>query len=139
MINSENTRGRIGRSALALTLASAFFVSSCAGPSSTYTPYPRAGVSAQVYNSDVAECRAWASGQSGASSQRALNQGARGAVGLAGLGALVGGLFGGWRGAGAGAIIGGATGALGGGVYGSQQAQRAYDHAYRDCLNKKGY
>ena len=120
-------------------VVAAVVLSACAAPRAQYAPYPSQGKSAIEYNRDLAECRDWARGQSGASSQRALNQGAQGALGGAALGALVGVLLGGGRGAGIGAALGAGVGAGAGGLYGSQQAQRTYDLAYRDCLNKKGY
>ena len=117
-------------------VAAAIGLSACAQPRAQYTPYPSPGKSAIEYNRDITECESWASRQSGASSQRALNEGAQGAVVLGLLGAVLGALAGDAK---LGGLAGASIGAVGGGMLGSQQAQRAYDHAYRDCLNKKGY
>ena len=121
---------------VATAVALTVFVSACAAPRAQYTPYPTTGKSAIDYNRDIADCQNWARGQAGASPQRALNEGARGAVILGLAGAILGALAGDAK---LGGFAGATLGALGGGARGSQQAQRAYDYAYRDCLNKKGY
>ena len=105
-------------------------------PRAQYIPYAPAGKSAIDYNRDIGDCKVWAGSQAGASSQRALTKGAEGAVALGLLGALLGALAGDAR---LGGLAGAAIGATGGGMRGSQQAQRTYDYAYRDCLSKKGY
>jgi len=117
-------------------VATALALSACAAPRAQYTPYPPKGKSAVEYNRDVVDCEAWASRQSGASSQRALNEGAQGAVIMGLLGAALGALAGDAK---IGGLAGASIGAVGGGIRGSQRAQRDYDYAYRDCLNKKGY
>lgn len=116
--------------------AVAVIVGGCAVPRTQYTPYPIAGKSAIEYNTDIAVCQTWASSQSGASSQRALNEGAQGAVIFGLLGAALGALAGDAR---LGGLAGASIGAIGGGIRGSQQAQTTYNMAYSDCLRKKGY
>lgn len=116
--------------------AVALIVGGCAAPRAQYTPYAPAGKTVVDYNRDIADCKVWAGSQAGASSQRALNEGAEGAVVLGLLGAVLGALAGDAR---LGGLAGAAIGATGGGMRGSQQAQRTYDYAYRDCLSKKGY
>jgi len=136
MINSKNERSRLGKGLVAITFASAVFLSACAGPRATYTPYPTAGTTALEYNADIAECKAWAANQSGASPQRALTKGVEGAVVLGLLGAVLGALAGDAR---LGGLAGASTGAFFGGISGSQKAQETYDFAYRNCLGEKGY
>ena len=123
----------------AVGILAASTITSCAAPKAQYTPYPPAGKGAIDYNRDVAECKYWARGQHGANPQRALNEGAQGAVGGAVLGAILGAILGGGRGAGIGAATGAATFGAAGSVHGSKQTQMSYNMAYLDCLNKKGY
>ncbi len=124
---------------IAATTALTIFVSACVAPRAQYNPYPTQNKNAIEYNRDIAECRSWASNQAGANPQRAMNEGAQGAVVGAVAGTLLGAIFGGRRGAGTGALAGGLIGAGAGGMQGSQRAQVTYDIAYKDCLNKKGY
>lgn len=52
-------------------------------------------------------------------------------------GAIIGGALGGKRGVGRGAIIGGGVGVVGGLARGSDEWQRAYNHAYDDCMRSR--
>jgi len=115
-------------------VALAITVGACAGPRAQYIPYPSKGTSPQQHETNIAVCERYARGQPGASSQRGLNEGARGAVGLGLLGAVLGALAGDAR---LGGFAGAAIGATGGAVYGSQQAQRFYDMAFNDCMSKR--
>ena len=116
-----------------------------AGPSVMAWPGP--GKPFEVFQSDDATCRQWASQQAGAqpaeSANKTLASGA--AVGTllgAGLGAAIGaasGHFGAGLGVGAasGAIVG--TAAAVGPAYGAQSVvQRRYDNAYMQCMYAKG-
>ncbi len=115
------------------------------GPSVMVWPGP--GKPFEVFQSDDAVCRQWASQQVGAkpgeSANKSLASGA--AVGTilgAGLGAAIGaatGNFGAGLGIGAasGALVGTAAGA--GPSYGAQsEVQRRYDTAYMQCMYSKG-
>ena len=130
-----NKRGLLKRIGPVIVVT-AVALSACAGPRSQYTPYPTTGKSAIDYNRDIADCRAWAASQAGASPQRALREGAEGAVFLGLLGAILGAAAGDAK---LGGLTGAAIGAAGGGMRGSQQAQATYNMAERDCLDKKGY
>lgn len=139
MINSETKRSRLGRKTLAAVFGGALLLSACAAPRATYTPYPPEGKSAQEYNSDIATCQAWATSQSGASPQRAVTEGAEGAVFGAALGALICGILGGGNAAAKCAALGGGAGAFGGGTLGYEKAQKTYNIAYDNCFREKGY
>ncbi len=114
------------------------------GPSVLVLPGPEKPF--EVFQSEDATCRQWASRQvagQGESANQALAGGA--AVGTllgAGLGAAIGaatGDFGAGLGIGAasGAIMGTATAS--GPYYGAQgEIQRRYDHAYMQCMYSKG-
>lgn len=137
MLNSESKkRSRIGKKVLVAIIGAGFLVGACATPGPRYTPYPPPGKSAVAHQDDIAACQTWARMQPGASPQRALNEGAGGAVALGLLGAVLGWAAGDAR---LGGLVGAAMGAAGGGMQGSQQAQRTYDLAYNDCLRQKGY
>jgi len=119
-------------------VATALFLSACAvGPRTQVVPYRPQGTSQQQHDVNIAVCEKWAREQYGARPYRGVDEGARGAAGLAAIGALIGGLAGGWRGAGVGAAAGAGAGALAGGVYGSQQAQDTYTMAFNDCMSKR--
>ena len=109
--------------------------------------FPGPGKPFEVFQSDDAACRQWASVQSGTSPNDAVNQNlAAGAVlgtlAGAGLGAAIGAASGG---AGIGAAIGAASGLIGGTAmaagpaYGAGYAVQArYDNAYVQCMYAKG-
>lgn len=133
-------KGLIKKATLPLALiVSGALLYGCASPRAQYNPYPSQDKSAQQYHRDVAECRDWAASQAGADPNRALNEGAQGALGGAIFGTALGAIFGGRRGAGQGALAGAVIGGGAGGISGSQNAQAVYDMAYADCLRKKGY
>ncbi len=132
-----------------LLLFAGFVLSACAtmptGPS--VMVWPGQGKPFEVFQSDDAVCRQWASQQVGAqpgeSANKTLASGA--AVGTllgAGLGAAIGaatGHFGSGLGIGAasGAVVGTAAGM--GPSSGTQwEAQRRYDNAYMQCMYSKG-
>jgi hypothetical protein len=132
-----------------LLLLAAMVLSACAtiptGPSVMVWPAP--GKPLEVFQSDDAVCRQWASQQVGAqpseSANKTLASGA--AVGTilgAGLGAAIGaasGQMGAGLGIGAasGALVGTAAGI--GPAYGSGwEVQRRYDNAYMQCMYTKG-
>src|SRR5271157_1014866 len=132
-----------------LLLLTVVVLSACAtipaGPSVMVLPGP--GKPFEVFQSDDAVCRQWASQQVGAqpgeSANKTLASGA--AIGTllgAGLGAAIGaatGHFGAGLGIGAasGAIMG--TGAASGPAAGAQlTVQRRYDNAYMECMYAKG-
>ena len=134
---------------IVLLLLVAVAVSSCAtipaGPSVMVWPGP--GKPFEVFQSDDAVCRQWASqqvgGPPGESANKTLVSGA--AIGTmlgAGLGAAIGaasGQFGVGLGIGAasGAILG--TAAASGPSYGARwEVQRRYDNAYLQCMYAKG-
>ena len=133
---------------IALLLFALAALSACAtiptGPS--VRVMPGAGKPFEVFQSDDAVCRQWASqqvGGQGESANQTLVSGA--AVGTllgAGLGAAIGaatGNFGAGLGIGAasGAIVG--TASASGPYYGAQwEGQRRYDHAYMQCMYSKG-
>jgi hypothetical protein len=109
---------------------------------------PQQGKPFAAFQQDDAECRGYASQQTGgASATQAANQSAVGSAVLGtALGAGVGAALGSVGGAvGAGAAIGGATGLLAGSAIGASNAQAAggnvqarYDTAYTQCMYSKG-
>jgi hypothetical protein len=131
-----------------LLLLALFALSACAtiptGPSVIASPGP--GKPFEVFQSDDAGCRQWASQQVGGqveSANQTLASGA--AVGTilgAGLGAAIGAGSGNAGavvgfGAASGAIMG--TAAASGPYYGAQwEIQRRYDHAYMQCMYMRG-
>ena len=132
-----------------LLLLTVVVLSACAtipaGPSVMVWPGP--GKPFEVFQSEDAVCRQWASQQVGAqpgeSANKTLVSGA--AVGTilgAGLGAAIGAATGQF---GAGLAIGAASGAIGGTAVASGPAsgarwevQRRYDNAYMQCMYAKG-
>jgi len=130
-------------------LLAAVVLSACAtipkGPSVMVWPAP--GKPLEVFQSDDAVCRQWASQQVGAQPSESANQtlasgAAVGAILGAGLGAAIGaasGQFGAGLGIGAasGALVGTAAGI--GPAYGAGwEVQRRYDNAYLQCMYTKG-
>ncbi len=101
----------------------------------------------EVFQSDDAACRQWASQQAGTSPSDAANQnlvtgGVLGTLAGAGLGAAIGAAYGN---PGAGAAIGAASGLIGGTAVASgpayeagYAAQTRYDNAYVQCMYAKG-
>tara|TARA_Y100000034_G_scaffold129289_1_gene185463 strand:+ start:617 stop:1081 length:465 start_codon:yes stop_codon:yes gene_type:complete len=117
-----------------LVFAAAVIVGACA-PRTQYVPYPSSGSTTfNQHNKNVIECEAWARRQPGADPQRALNEGAKGAVGLGLLGAVLGALAGDAK---LGGLAGASIGAAGVGAYGAQQAQEIYNRALNDCMRNK--
>ena len=124
-------------------------LSACAtvpsGPSVRVMPGPWKPF--EVFQSDDAVCRQWASQQTGTSPNDAVNQnlvtgGVLGTLAGAGLGAAIGAAYGN---PGAGAAIGAASGLIGGTAlasgpaYGAgYAAQTRYDNAYVQCMYAKG-
>ncbi len=115
------------------------------GPSVMVLPTP--GKPFDVFQSEDASCRYYASQQVGMSPQATVNQNtaanaALGTVLGAGLGAAIGSISGN---AGTGAAVGAGSGLLGGTLAGSStgqaygyEAQRRYDIAYQQCMYAKG-
>jgi hypothetical protein len=132
-----------------LLLLAVAALSACAtiptGPSVTVWPGP--GKPFEVFQSDDAVCREWASQQVGTQASESANKtlasgAAAGAILGAGLGAAIGGASGhagpglGF-GAVSGAIVG--TAAASGPASGAQwEVQRRYDNAYMQCMYAKG-
>jgi hypothetical protein len=108
---------------------------------------PAQGKPFEQFQAEDANCKWWASQQSGPSAQETLNQNtASGAVvGTilgAGLGAAIGAISGN---PGMGAAVGAGSGLLGGTISGASagqgyawEAQRRYDIAYQQCMYAKG-
>ncbi len=115
------------------------------GPSVMVLPAP--GKPFDLFQSEDASCRFWASQQVGQTPQEVVNQNtvanaALGTVLGAGLGAAIGAASGN---AGTGAAIGAGSGLLGGTLVGAgnsqvygYEAQRRYDIAYQQCMYAKG-
>jgi hypothetical protein len=115
------------------------------GPSVMVLPAP--GKPFEEFQAEDANCKWWASQQSGLSAQETVNRNtvSGAAVGTligAGLGAAIGAVSGN---AGAGAAIGAGSGLLGGTISGAGagqgyawEAQRRYDIAYQQCMYAKG-
>ncbi len=128
-------------------LLGAVALSACAtvptGPSVMVWPGP--GKPFEVFQSDDAACRQWASQQVGTEATESANRTlAGGAAAGAILGAGLGAAFGGHH-AGPGIVIGAASGAAvgtavaSGPASGAQyEAQRRYDNAYTQCMYAKG-
>jgi hypothetical protein len=132
-----------------LSLLGVVALTACAtvplGP--TVMVWPGPGKPFEVFQSDDAVCRQWASWQVGTQGSERANQTlASGAAVGAILGAGMGMAFGGASGnVGAGLGIGAASGALmgaavaSGPAYGAQwEAQRRYDNAYMQCMYARG-
>lgn len=131
-----------------LLLLALMALSACAtiptGPSVTAWPGPWKPI--EVFQSDDAVCRQWASQQVGgqveSANQTIVSGAAVGAMLGAGLGAAIGAATGDVGaglgiGAASGAIVG--TAAASGPYYGGQwEIQRRYDHAYLQCMYAKG-
>ena len=141
----------MSRAIAAVGLVSVLALSACAvappqGPS--VMALPAQGKSFEAFQVDDAQCRGFASQQTGgASAARAANNSAVGSALLgtalgAGLGAALGSVGGA---VGAGAAIGGATGLRAGSAIGAGNAQAAggnvqarYDTAYTQCMYSRG-
>jgi hypothetical protein len=141
----------MSRAIAAVGLVSVLALSACAvappqGPS--VMALPAQGKSFEAFQSDDAQCRGFATQQTGgASAAQAANNSAVGSAVLgtalgAGLGAALGSVGGA---VGAGAAIGGATGLLAGSAIGAGNAQAAggnvqarYDTAYTQCMYSRG-
>jgi hypothetical protein len=115
------------------------------GPSVMILPAP--GKPFEEFQAEDANCKWWASRQSGLSPQEVITQNTVtgavvGTVIGAGLGAAIGAIsgnpgMGAAIGAGSGLLGGTVAGADAGQVYGSE-AQRRYDIAYQQCMYAKG-
>jgi hypothetical protein len=115
------------------------------GPSVMVLPAP--GKPFEEFQAEDANCRWWASQQSGMSAQETVNQNTVsgavvGTVIGAGLGAAIGAISGN---PGMGAAVGAGSGLLGGTISGANagqgyawEAQRRYDIAYQQCMYSKG-
>ena len=132
-----------------LLLFAVLALSACAtiptGP--TVTVWPGPWKPFEVFQSDDAVCRQWASQQVGTQASESANKTlASGAAAGAILGAGLGAAFGGASGhGGAGLGIGAASGAIVGAAAASGPAseaqwevQRRYDNAYAQCMYSKG-
>nr|WP_294545726.1 glycine zipper family protein [uncultured Rhodopila sp.] len=141
----------MSRAIAAVGLVSVLALSACAvappqGPA--VMALPAQGKSFEAFQMDDAQCRGFASQQTGgASAAQAANNSAVGSALLGtALGAGVGAALGSVGGAvGAGAAIGGATGLLAGSAIGAGNANAAggniqsrYDTAYTQCMYSKG-
>ena len=125
---------RMRKIAVVSSVVAAVALAACA-PRTQYIPLPSSpDTTVGQYNRNVAECEAYARRQPGASPQRALEEGAGGAVALGLLGAVLGALAGDAR---LGGLAGASIGAVGGGVRGSQGAQQIYNMAFQDCMRNK--
>ena len=118
-------------------------LSACAqepmGPTVGVMPAP--GKPFDVFQSDQAVCKQFASGEVSGGAQRSNNQ----QVGTAVVGTLLGAGLGAAIGGGRGAAIGAGSGALGGTLVGAGPAQQQnytlqqrYDLAYSQCMYSKG-
>ena len=115
------------------------------GPSVMVLPAP--GKPFEEFRAEDANCKWWASQQSGLSAQETVNQNTVsgavvGTVIGAGLGAAIGAISGN---PGMGAAVGAGSGLLGGTISGASagqgyawEAQRRYDIAYQQCMYSKG-
>lgn len=129
---------RLGLVALALTLAACTTLPG--GPS--VLVLPGTGKSFDQFRVDDAACRQYAFQQIGGTVQAAQDRAVQSAVVGTAIGAAAGAAIGGSRGAGVGAgtglIFGSAAGSEG--AYASSYgAQRAYDHAYVQCMYAAGH
>jgi hypothetical protein len=109
--------------------------------------FPAQGKPFDQFQSEDANCRWWASQQSGLSAQETVNQNTVsgavvGTIIGAGLGAAIGAISGN---PGMGAAVGAGSGLLGGTISGASagqgyawEAQRRYDIAYQQCMYAKG-
>jgi hypothetical protein len=125
--------------AVALVLAAC--VSMPSGPSMMVLP--GSGLSFEQFRFDDAECRQFASFQSGATAETAATGAAveSAVVGTA-IGALAGAAINGRRGAGVGAGTGlliGAMSGSGAAQVSGREAQRRYDNGYAQCMYAKGH
>jgi hypothetical protein len=115
------------------------------GPSMMVLPAP--GKPFEQFQAEDANCKWWASQQSGLSAQETVNQNTVsgavvGTIIGAGLGAAIGAISGN---PGMGAAVGAGSGLLGGTISGANagqgyawDAQRRYDIAYQQCMYAKG-
>jgi hypothetical protein len=115
------------------------------GPSAMV--FPAQGKPFEQFQAEDANCRWWASQQSGLSAQETVNQNTVsgavvGALIGAGLGAAIGAISGN---PGMGAAVGAGSGLLGGAISGASagqgyawESQRRYDIAYQQCMYAKG-
>jgi len=115
------------------------------GPSVMVLPAP--GKSFGEFQAEDANCKWWASQQSGLSTQETVNQNTLSAAVIgtvigAGLGAAIGAIS---ANPGMGAAVGAGSGLLGGTISGANagqgyawEAQRRYDIAYQQCMYAKG-
>jgi hypothetical protein len=134
------------RTAIALA-AVALVAAGCATPPPTgpsVMVLPGSGKSFEQFRFDDNECRQFASGQlGGTTNQQAANDAAvRNAVVGTAVGAAAGGLLGGNQGAGIGAGVGLAGGALSGtgaGESAGRTQQQRYDVGYQQCMYAKGH
>jgi hypothetical protein len=109
--------------------------------------FPAQGKPFDLFQAEDANCRWWASQQSGLSAQETVNQdtvsgAVVGTIIGAGLGAAIGAISGN---PGMGAAVGAGSGLLGGTISGASagqgyawEAQRRYDIAYQQCMYAKG-
>jgi len=134
----KRTTLRLGLVALALSLAACATVPG--GPS--VLVLPGTGKSFDQFRVDDAACRQYALQQIGGAAQAAQDSAVRSAVVGTAVGAAAGAAIGGSRGAG----VGAGTGLIFGSAAGSEAsysstygAQRAYDHAYVQCMYAAGH
>ncbi len=104
---------------------------------------PGTGRSFDQFRADDADCRQFASGQSGGTTpnQIAVDSGVKSAVVGTAVGAVAGAAMGGHNGAGIGAGMGLLVGSLAGAGAGDASGyalQRRYDNAYIQCMYAKG-
>lgn len=133
------TPARIG-AALSLLLALAGCAVAPAGP--TVMALPGTGKTFDQFRADDAACRQYAyqqiAGTTQAAEQAAVQSAAVGTAIGAVAGAAIGGSRGAAAGAGTGLIFGSAAGSSANYSYG-YQAQRAFDHAYLQCMYAAGH
>jgi len=128
---------RIGVPALALLLAGCAVVPTA--PS--IMALPGTGKSFERFRADDAACRQYAYQQIGGATQAAEQAAVQSAVVGTAVGAAAGAAFGGSQGA----AVGAGTGLIVGSAAGSQsyaygyQGQRAFDHAYLQCMYAAGH
>jgi uncharacterized protein YcfJ len=127
----------------AIGLAAVSILSACASPpmGPTVAVMPAQNKPFDVFQSDDASCRQWASqstaGQAEAANNNAVGGAVLGTVLGAGLGAAIGGGRGAAIGAGSGALLGSAAGANSS-QWAQMGIQQRYNVAYQQCMYARG-
>ncbi|MBE0619080.1 MAG: hypothetical protein IH605_00655 [Burkholderiales bacterium] len=127
------------------SLASVLVLGACASlpPGPSVQSLPGSGKTFDQFRADDADCRSYASTQSGGqnANDAAVDSGVRSAAVGTVLGALAGAALGGHHGAGVGAGVGLLAGGVAGTSAGQESAytvQQRYDNAYVQCMYAKG-